>query len=247
MFLVEVTAPNGSVQRQLVSQMRLSIGSGPKCVIQVPGASALHAHVDLRVAYSTIACVGTSEVMIDGVLASAERLASMPAQIRVAEHTIAIRDVTPPRFEASYGAIAPEEAALVDAIVTGDVASRIVYADWLEERGDTARADIVRRLAEGEQPDGELLVELARTNVRWRARVLEPAIEGCPRLVVSGPEQCPGHWGALERSGRADMRRCATCTKLVLYAVDNAQAKEHQDAGGNVVFDPFAVRTLRTR
>lgn len=36
------------------------------------------------------------------------------------------------------------EATLLGAILAGDDASREVYADWLEERGDAARADLLR-------------------------------------------------------------------------------------------------------
>jgi uncharacterized protein (TIGR02996 family) len=241
MFLVEVTAPDGTTRRSLAQRTALTLGSGPGNTVTVPGSKVEHATITLRAAYSEVSCKRDAEVMVDGTpFVGGEHLAQMPATLVIAGHTIVIRDVTAPRFEASYGAIAPAEAALVDAIVTGDAASRIVYADWLEERGETSRAEIVRRLADGESPDGELLVELARTNVRWRARVLEPAIEGCTRA------DCPKHWGLLERNVRADMRRCATCTKLVLYAVDNGQAKEHQSDGGKVVFDPFAVRDALT-
>ena len=122
-------------------------------------------------------------------------------------------------------------------IVTGDIASRMIYADWLEGRGDVDRADIVRRLAEGGALDAQLLLALAPTNVRWRARVLEPAIEQCAR------EDCNRHWGALERTARADLRRCGRCTKLALYCVNAGQAAEHRSNGGVVVYDPFASRT----
>jgi uncharacterized protein (TIGR02996 family) len=246
MFLVEITAPDGSIKRQLEQPGSLAIGSNAGCAVRIAQAASIHARIELRVAHSSITVSANAELDGDDA-GDRERVMMMPLSIGIAGHKIVIRDITPPRFEASYGAIAAEEAALVDAIVTGDVASRIVYADWLEERGDHARAEIVRRLAAGEKPDAELLLLLAPTNVRWRARILEPVIEGCPRARLAGSGAdvaCPGHWGALERTGRADMRRCDRCLKLAQYCVDGTQAHEHRAAGGVVVFDPFSTREL---
>jgi uncharacterized protein (TIGR02996 family) len=239
MFYSEVKAPDGTATRRLHEGGQIAIGSNAGCELYIARAASVHATVDLRVSYSMLTI--RAALTYDGVAAdTGEHVVKMPLSLAVADYAITIRDITPPRFEASYGAIAAEEAALVDAIVTGDVASRLVYGDWLEARGDHARAEIVRRLAAGEKPDADLLLLLAPTNVRWRARVLEPVIEHCPRAAGQGA--CPGHWGALERTGRADMRRCDRCAKLALYCVDTTQAEEHRAAGGVVVFDPFAAR-----
>jgi uncharacterized protein (TIGR02996 family) len=234
MFFVEVVAPDRTVQRQLFRGGEITIGSRDGNHLIVAGAAPVHATILLGNAYSMVSAAAPLE--LDGLTITEARPIKMPLELDVAGHTIRVRDVTPPLFEASYHPISAEEAALVDAIVTGDVASRMIYADWLEGRGDHARADIVRRLAEGDPPDHDLLLALAPTNVRWRARVLEPTIEHC---AVDG---CPRHWGALERSGRADMRRCERCTKLALYCVSSGQAAEHRRAGGVIVYDPFAPR-----
>jgi uncharacterized protein (TIGR02996 family) len=235
MFFVEVVAPDRTAQRELFTGGNITIGSRDDSHVVVDGAAPVHVTISLRIAHSTLSAAAPLEV--GGVTMTGNHQIQMPLVLGIAGHTIAIRDITPPLFEASYNPISAEEAALVDAIVTGDVASRMIYADWLEGRGDLARADIVRRLAEGGPPDHELRLALAPTNVRWRARVLEPTIEGCP------DDGCPRHWGALERSGRADMRRCDRCAKLALYCVNAAQAAEHRRAGGVVVYDPFATRT----
>jgi uncharacterized protein (TIGR02996 family) len=240
MFLVEVVAPDQSVQRQLHEGGNLTIGSSDNCYLVLAGAAPLHVTIQLQITYSSLTTKAPIEYQ--GAMIEGERQLAFPLKLAIAGHQISIRDVTPQLFEASYQPISAEEAALVDAIVTGDVASRMIYADWLEARGDLERAEIVRRLAEGAPVDHELELALAPTNVRWRARILEPTIEGCKVA------DCPGHWGALERTGRADMRRCDRCAKLVLYCVNVPQAEEHRRARGLVVFDPFVSRTYsRTR
>lgn len=235
MFLVEVVALDRSVHRDLFEGGEITIGSRHDNHVVVDGAAPLHVKVSLGIAYSTM--VATAPVELDSAtIAGTQQQIRLPLELVVAGHTVAIRDITPPLFEASYHPISSEEAALVDAIVTGDVASRMIYADWLEGRGDVARAEVVRRLAEGGPPDREVLLALAPTNVRWRARVCEPPIEHCRDPA------CPRHWGALERTGRADVRRCDRCARLALYCVNGGQAAEHRRAGGVVVYDPFATR-----
>jgi uncharacterized protein (TIGR02996 family) len=234
MFFVEVVAPDRRVRRELFKGGDITIGSRSDNHIVIIEAIRHHVTISLRAAYCEL--VAMAELELDGVLVTGtQHQVRLPLKLRIADHSIEISDVTPTLFEASYQPISAEEAALVDAIVTGDVASRMIYADWLESRGDLARADIVRRLAEGAALDAELLLALAPTNVRWRARVLEPPIQQCRN------SECPRHWGALERSGRADVRRCDRCAKLALYCVNAAQAAEHKKAGGVVVYDPFAA------
>lgn len=235
MYLVEVVAPDRTVKRELFAGGDITIGSRSDNHIVIIDAVRDHAKISLSAAYCEL--VALAELELAGVsVTGARHQVRLPLDLRIAEHAIKIRDITPPLFEASYAPISAEEAALVGAIVTGDVASRMIYADWLEGRGDLERADIVRRLAEGAPMDSELQLALAPTNVRWRARVLEPTIELCRN------KECPRHWGALERTGRADIRRCDRCAKLALYCVNAAQAAEHQKAGGVVVYDPFAAK-----
>ena len=236
MFALDIKSPDGTTRRFVTTARALLFGSGAACDVTLPGAAARHVRVVLDQRGYTIEDLSRAGIEVERREVAQWRSARVPSMIAFAGYTIACIDLEPPWFEASYGALAPAEAALVDGIVTGDAASRLVYADWLEERGDVGRAAIVREFVEGCRPELEMLERLVPTNVRWRARVLEPAIEACPRRAA-----CAGHWGKLERSGRADLRRCAACTKLVLYCVDAAQAREHVAAGGTV-FDPFVVR-----
>jgi uncharacterized protein (TIGR02996 family) len=241
MFALDIQSPDGTTRRFVTTARTISIGSAATCDVTLPGTSALHVRIVLDQHGYTIEDLAHTELEVELELDHREvtpwRSAREPVKIKLAGYTITCIDLQPPFFEASYGPIAREEAALVDGIVTGDTASRVVYADWLEERGEVGRAAIVRELVAGGRPDLEMLERLVPTNVRWRARVLEPAIEACPRGAA-----CVGHWGKLEGCRRADLRRCGACTKLVLYCVDVPQARAHVAAGGTVVFDPFVLR-----
>ena len=237
MFVLDITSPDRATRRFVTTAHALLFGSDAACAVTLPGAAARHVRVALDPHGYTVEDLSSAGIEVGHHEVTSWHAARLPEVIRFAGYTIACIDTQPPLFEASYGAIAREEALLVDAIITGDAASRLVYADWLEERGDVGRAAIVRDLVGGRRPDVELLERLVPTNVRWRARVLEPPIEACPRQAA-----CVGHWGKLERCERADLRRCGACTKLVRYCVGAGQAREHIAAGGTVVFDPFVVR-----
>lgn len=237
MFALDIESPDGTTRRFVTTARTISIGSAATCDVTLPGTSALHIRIVLDQRGYTIEELVHEGSELEDHDFTQWRSARVPEKLKLAGYMIAFIDLQPPFFEASYGPIAREEAALVDGIVTGDTASRVVYADWLEERGEVGRAAIVREFVAGARPDLEMLERLVPTNVRWRARVLEPAIEACPR-----GEACVGHWGKLEGYRRADLRRCGACTKLVLYCVDVPQARAHVAAGGTVVFDPFVLR-----
>ena len=233
MVVIDVIAPDGTIERHVCTTPVVTIGSREDCQIQIAGADPVHVQIAVRdgvVHIEPFGLVRIGDVPIrNGWMRFEDRYA-------IADRRIVRVDVSPRRFEASYGPIDAAEAALVDAIIDGDAASRMVYADWLDERGDP-RAEIVRTLEGGIAPSEAQLARLVPTNVRWRARVLQPVIEGCAR-----GEECPGHWGAVARTGRADLRTCGRCQKLVLYCVDAPQAREHIELGGVIVLDPLSLR-----
>jgi uncharacterized protein (TIGR02996 family) len=123
------------------------------------------------------------------------------------------------------------ERALLAAIASGDEGSRLVYADWLEERSEHARAgflrieQVVARLA----PDDPRLDACTRQlrelmqhiDPGWRARVARPPIERCPVFEF----RCPKRWDALALTEQEDVRHCGTCARDVYYfeSVDDAR------------------------
>ena len=234
MFVLAVTAPDKTVTRHVLDAHAVTIGSAEACEVRIADASHAHAKVvveDGVVWFEPIGPVLLREQRIERRLAM-----RFDDRFVIANHVVMYLDTAPRQFEASYGAIDRAEVALVDAILERDEASRLVYADYLDDRGDP-RANLVRELQPGVRPTTEQLALLVDTNVRWRARVLQPAIEGCSRR-----DRCPGHWGEVTRTNRADLKTCGACAKLVQYSVDVAQAGEHVARGGTVVLDPLCLR-----
>jgi uncharacterized protein (TIGR02996 family) len=140
------------------------------------------------------------------------------------------------------------ERELLAAIASGDETSRAVYADWLEERSEHARAGFLRieqlvaRLGPGDPRldacTRQLRELMQHIDPAWCARVARPPIEGCPSFAF----RCPRRWDALARTEREDVRHCGTCRKHVHYfeSVDAARAAAR--AGHCVAIDLGAER-----
>jgi uncharacterized protein (TIGR02996 family) len=124
------------------------------------------------------------------------------------------------------------ERALLAAIATGDEGSRLVYADWLEERSEHARAgylrleQLVSRLAPSDPRidacTRQLRELMQHIDAGWRARVARPPIEGCPAFDF----RCPKRWDALALTDQATVRHCGTCAKHVHYFENVDDARE---------------------
>src|SRR5262245_8041476 len=108
------------------------------------------------------------------------------------------------------------EECLLDAIVHGDAASRLVYADWLEQRGDLARAEFLRvqeQLVEipADHPERRELVSEAIERLRllaesvdlaWRMKVSRAGVQPCNRSA------CRVGWGGLVLTSSPNIRTC---------------------------------------
>jgi uncharacterized protein (TIGR02996 family) len=113
------------------------------------------------------------------------------------------------------------ERRLIDAIVARDEESRLVYADWLEERGQSRRAQFLRiqdafAAMTSDDPDHHELARRLRLvatliDVGWRRRIGQPAILGCAR------SECPKRWSNLDESADPKKRRCEICQQTVTY------------------------------
>ncbi|MGN6108995.1 MAG: TIGR02996 domain-containing protein [Kofleriaceae bacterium] len=142
----------------------------------------------------------------------------------------------------------PVERDLIAAIANSEEASRLRYADWLEARGEHARASFLRiehalaRLSPGAPRFEELAVQLRavarRIDLAWRASISRPQLEGCPTRDAS----CPRDWLALVPTERADARFCTTCRRSVYYFATVDQAREHARAGHRVAIEAGAER-----
>ena len=115
---------------------------------------------------------------------------------------------------------AKTEPELLAAIDHQDHAARVVYADWLEEQGDSERAEWVRlqdRLLElplGAERDaarnraGRIACDL---DPAWRVLVARVPIHNCQRA------DCPREWGSLAPTHTTDLRTCGACHAKIEY------------------------------
>jgi hypothetical protein len=138
--------------------------------------------------------------------------------------------------------VSPAERGLLAAMSEGHEASRMVYVNWLERRGEVVRAEFLRLdcvLAQMSPQDPRYagtrrrLLELApRISLDWRSRVARSLIEGCG----ASANGCPSYWRALP-SDSDDMRSCTACGQQVFYCVTIDLARARVAAGQRVAVD----------
>jgi uncharacterized protein (TIGR02996 family) len=141
----------------------------------------------------------------------------------------------------------PAEYGLLAAIAEGHEPSRLRYADWLERRGEPARAELLRldhALHELRADDPRVLPSLQqlrelapRVSADWRSRVSRAAIEGCSAYGVT----CPMHWRALPPDAD-DVRTCPACHDQVYYCATIRIARDRVHEGQRVALDMACER-----
>src|SRR5262249_54891555 len=137
-----------------------------------------------------------------------------------------------------------------------DHATRLVYADWLEEQGDdesNAKAQFLRLTAELSGPDAKKRNKSRRHRLQqlaagldtgWLAVVSRLDIENChPKRSAAAREvrassmplkfkfQCPREWAALHSTDAPAVRFCDECRQNVHYCDTITEAREHVRAG----------------
>ena len=154
-----------------------------------------------------------------------------------------------------------EEAAFVAAILASprDDTPRLVFADWLDERGDP-RGELLRITTELEvleafAPPPDMPGRLARVRRvgrlarRWRElirpehRTWLAGLHRGPLRCVGVPDgECPGRWDSLPpEEGRPFVRYCRTCNRWVRLCWSRQEAE--QVLGSNRVVALAVVRT----
>lgn len=123
-----------------------------------------------------------------------------------------------------------------------DSAMRMVYADWLEQEGQTDRAELVRLLAD--QPP-ERTPERTRLRVlgfhekrEWLAVIGRGPIEGCEPTFRF---KCPLRWEALAGTDAPDVRHCDQCNRQVHFCTDLGDVKRNARAGNCVAFSAMLL------
>ena len=141
------------------------------------------------------------------------------------------------------------EQAFLHAIFRcpSDDGPRLIYADWLEERGDeesAAKAEFIRLeySLSSLKPDGEEYVrrrarlrEIAQSiGLSWCAGVSKSALENCR---LSFKFECPKKWEQLTLTGDPMERFCESCGKGVYYCASIKEAREHAQVGQCIAVD----------
>lgn len=117
------------------------------------------------------------------------------------------------------------EAQLIEEI--RDEASRMVYADWLEERGELVKAGYVR----GQPVDALALAEA--TSLTWRAET--------SNALVPAHECETVRWSELRvRSDDALVRECPYCTQPVRYCASSGEQRISAARDELSILDPCA-------
>lgn len=141
-----------------------------------------------------------------------------------------------------------------------DVSARLIYADWLEEHGDT-RAEILRNDVELLDLAGKAhsalnaivldkLVHKRRKLIgpvhwAWVALVGCCPIDTCPSRFHAGELRlrCPMRWENLQPLGDdSSVRFCSECERSVHYCWTVQDADKHSRSGNCVAIDPSVVR-----
>ncbi|MBO0696789.1 MAG: TIGR02996 domain-containing protein [Zavarzinella sp.] len=127
----------------------------------------------------------------------------------------------------------------------------MVYADWLDERGDdpsahkarflrmtarlvTARSKLGRRYWEE-----KLRAAGPGLEAQWLAVVSKVPIEACSSLFAF---RCPKRWEALHATDDPKVRHCDTCNKLVHFSSNIADARWHASRGECVALSVIVQR-----
>ena len=114
-----------------------------------------------------------------------------------------------------------------------DDSARLVYADWLEERGDDRseylRLELELSSGSGTIADRETTVarvqELnAAIDPDWLSLVSRSAIEGCYTHLLEN-RGCPGRWRSLKKTESPKVRLCENCEKAIHFCTSVSKAR----------------------
>jgi uncharacterized protein (TIGR02996 family) len=144
-----------------------------------------------------------------------------------------------------------------------DDATRLIYADWLDDQGDpvsAAKAEFLRVTVDlaaygGDEKRDRLQVLAADLDTDWLAVVSCLPIENChgkrtqEDQAISQSDglnffnyQCDRRWEDLKPTDDQTVRSCDTCQQGVHYCDTIMQAREHAWAGHCVAIDLGVIR-----
>lgn len=148
-----------------------------------------------------------------------------------------------------------DEDAFLSAIRANpkDDTTRLVFADWLDERGDAAatlkakylRTDVELWSLADDDPGRDGLVGLLRhfaesLPVSWKSSVAKVRVENCG---IEWEFQCPKKWESLTPTDDLKVRHCGACNNPVQFCETVSEAQDHAWNGRCVVIDLQVLRS----
>ena len=130
-----------------------------------------------------------------------------------------------------------------------DELRRLIYADWLEDRGDIRgaflrlEAQLARMSVKDEGfADAKDRLEELRTQIcpEWVAELDRTPIENCPSLLSFF--RCPKRWEYLELTNDCEVRQCEACGHPVFYCDSIEKARFLARRGYSVAVNSHVVR-----
>ena len=114
-----------------------------------------------------------------------------------------------------------------------DTATRMVYADWLDQHDRSVEATFVRIELRSDDP-----AIVRASELDWRAITSRAPIEDC-RVGEGDPEavQCPARWDGLAATRDERVRRCDVCSRPVRFCGTIGDAALAGRTGARAVFD----------
>lgn len=254
MFLVEITARGGPTRSEVFDKSEITIGrvNGNDIILPAGNVSKRHARIVLKDGkYIVVDLKSTNGTYVNGRKLTSPLVVREDDKIYIGDFLLVVGPPDEMIDDHDTLEVDATELRLLAAIAQRDDVSRIVYADWLEEQGEAARAEFLRaqELLVATAIDDPLFRERsdrmrelgAAIDVSWRYKVARPLIENC--LAVEF--ECPRDWGSLATTENRNVRYCGSCAKRVFYCSTVADARRHAQRGHCVAVDIVPLRSPR--
>lgn len=248
MITLEIASQGGRPDRTCFERAEVTLGHDPLNDVVLVGDDVANRHArfvekDLRLI--VVDFKSETGVHVNGRRITSPIVVKPGDRVQIGSYTLRGSVVLPawPDDADVTPIVEATELRLLDAIAQGDDVSRLVYADWLDERGRPERAEWLRLLAAyATAPEPrraeirERLEDLKETiEVRWRLRVARPRIARCSEAA------CPKVWEALAPTSRRHIRACGACARDVYYCGTATAAHGHHEFGDRVAVDIDAI------
>lgn len=253
-FLVEITPRNGTMRREVFDQPEITIGrvNGNDIILPGGNVSKRHARIVLRDdKYIVVDLKSTNGTYVNGRKLTSPLVVREDDKIYIGDYLLAVGPPDESVDDEDTLEVDATELRLLAAVAQRDEASRIVYADWLEDQGEAVRAEFLRvQDLLVTTPVGSPLFrersdrmrELAAAiDVSWRYKVARPLIENCMAVEF----ECPRDWGSLATTEKRNVRYCGSCAKQVFYCSTVDDARRHAQRGHCVAVDIVPLRHPR--